>query len=87
MANLTSVNVYAINLSTFQTPLAMGIQTRNVRNVNPVRNGAGQWIAEYKPSSYNLIYSEVIVGRDQMTSDVDYYYLNRTVAQMITDLG
>jgi hypothetical protein len=87
MAALTTVSVYAINLTTYTTPISVGIQTSNVRSVNPVRNGAGAWIGKYQPSSYNLIYSEIVVGADQMTSDVNYYYANRTVAQMITALN
>jgi hypothetical protein len=86
MANLTSVSVYAMNGTTYTTPLAIGIQNSNVRLVNPVRNGAGAWIGKYQPSNYNLIYSEIVVGADEMTSDVNYYYANRTVAQMIAAL-
>lgn len=84
MANLTTVSVYAMNGTTYSTPLSVGIQSSNVRKVNPVTNGSGAWIGTYKPSNYNLIYSEIIVGRDEMTSDVDYYYANRTVAQIIS---
>jgi len=87
MANLTSVSVYAINGTTFTTPFTAGIQNSNIRNVNPVRNASGAWIGKYQPSNYNLIYSEVVVGKDEMTSDKDYYYFNRTVAQMISDIG
>lgn len=87
MANLTTVSVYAMNGTTYQTPITVGIQTSNVRTVNPVRNGQSAWIGKYQPSNYNLVYSEVVVGKDEMTSDVDYYYLNRTVAQIITSLN
>ena len=87
MANLTAVSVYAMNGTTYQTPISVGIQGSNVRLVNPVTNGSGAWIGKYKPSNYALIYSEIVVGADEMTSDVNYYYANRTVAQMISDLG
>ena len=87
MANLTSVSVYAMNLTTYTTPITVGIQNSNVRGVNPVRNGSGAWIGKYKPSNYANVYSEVVVGADEMTSDSNYYYLNRTVAQMISDIG
>ena len=83
MAFLTSTSVYAMNGTTYTTPITVGIENANVRGVNPVRNGAGAWIGKYQPSSYNLIYSEIVVGKDKMSSDVDYYYANRTVAQMI----
>lgn len=87
MANQTAVSVYAMNGTTFTTPFSKGIKSSNVRDVNPVRNGSGAWIGKYEPSNKSLIYSEIVVGRDEMSSDVDYYYLNRTVAQMITALG
>ena len=87
MANLTSVSVYAMNNTEYKTPITVGIQTSNVRLVNPVRNGAGTWIGKYEPSNKSLVYSEVVVGKDEMTSDVDYYYLNRTVSQIITSLN
>jgi len=87
MANQILVSVYAINGTTYQTPFAGGVQASNARRVNPVRNSAGSWIGKYKPSNYNLIYSEVEIGKDLMTSEVDFYYFNRTVAQMVTDLG
>jgi hypothetical protein len=87
MANLTTVSVYGMDGTTYQTPISVGIQNTNVRAVNPVRNGSGAWIGKYQPSNYNLIYSEIVVGADQMTSDVNYYYANRTVAQMITAIN
>ena len=83
MANLTTVSVYAMNGTTYKTPITVGIQTSNVRAVNPVTNGSGAWIGKYQPSNYNLIYSELVVGADEMTSDVNYYYANRTVTAMI----
>lgn len=86
MANLTAISVYGLNGTTFQTPVSMGIQSANARTVRPVRNGTA-WIGTYKPSNYNLVNSEVIVGKDGMSSDVDYYYSNKTVTQMISDLG
>lgn len=82
MAFLTSTSVYAISGTEYKTPITVGIENANVRAVNPVRNGSA-WIGKYQPSSYNLIYSEIVVGKDKMSSDVDYYYANRTVAQMI----
>lgn len=87
MANLTAISVYAMNGTTFTKPFSKGIKSSNARDVNPVRNDSGAWIGKYQPSNYNLVYSEVVVGKDLMSSDVDYYYSNRTVAQMITDLG
>lgn len=86
MAFLTSTSVYAMNGTTYQTPITVGIENANIRAVNPVRNGSA-WIGKYEPSNKNLIYSEIVVGKDKMSSDVDYYYANRTVAQMITAIG
>lgn len=87
MAFLTSTSVYAMNGTTYQTPITVGIENANVRAVNPVRNGSGAWIGKYEPSNKNLIYSEIVVGKDKMSSDVDYYYANRTVALMITAIN
>lgn len=90
MSVLTSVSVYAMTPGkSFTTPITVGIQNSNVRGVNPVRDGSGNWIGKMNPppSNYNLIYSEIVVGRDEMSSDVTYYYANRTVSQMITAIN
>ena len=87
MALLTQVSVYAINNTAFSPAISMGIQNSNVRRVNPVRDGSGKWIGMYQPSNYNLIYSEIVTGRDEMSSDVQFVYANRTVSQIITALN
>ena len=90
MSLLTQVSVYAMTPgTTFSPPRLQGIESANVRNVNQVRDSDGNWIGKMNPppSNASFIYSEIEVGRDKITSETIFYYSNRTVAQMISDIG
>ena len=86
MADSTQIDVFAMTPGhTFSIPISMGLPNNNIREVNPVRQGNGLWIGKMKPEPENasLINSEIVVGRDKVTSDYQYYYTDLSVAEVI----
>jgi hypothetical protein len=86
MATITQVSVLAMTPGkTFPTPISLGLQNANVRGVNPVREASGLWIGKMQPPPANAasINAEIVVGRDEMTGDVQYYYVAQSVTATI----
>jgi hypothetical protein len=86
MADSTKIDVYAMTPGhTFSIPISMGLPNNNIRAINPVRQGNGLWIGKMKPEPENadLINCEIVVGRDKVTSDYQYYYTDLSVAEVI----
>tara|TARA_R110000868_G_scaffold54673_2_gene170648 strand:+ start:319 stop:681 length:363 start_codon:yes stop_codon:yes gene_type:complete len=86
MADSTQIDVFAMTPGhTFSIPISMGLPNNNIREVNPVRQGNGLWIGKMKPEPENadLINCEIVVGRDKVTSDYQYYYTDLSVAEVI----
>jgi hypothetical protein len=87
MADSTKIDVYAMTPGhTFSIPISMGLPNNNIRAINPVREESGLWIGKMKPEPENadLINCEIVVGRDKVTSDYQYYYTDLTVIEAIS---
>jgi hypothetical protein len=85
MSESTQIDVYAMTPGhTFSIPISMGLPSKNIREVNPVRQGNGLWIGKMKPKPDNadLINCEIVVGRDKVTSDYQYYYTDLSVTEV-----